>query len=80
MPPQITYKPLSRNNNDKLHRSHSVDAATVPTAGSKCDTRASDVNFNEYNTNDFLYSRYASEFTEIERLATGGFGSVYKVS
>ncbi len=31
-------------------------------------------------TRQILYSRYYSDFEEIEKLASGGFGSVYKVN
>lgn len=72
LPPQITYDVA--NKNEKFTRSRSVDASTS----------LSDFELNRLRNlvdvnKEFLFSRYTSEFTEIERLASGGFGSVYKV-
>lgn len=40
-------------------------------------------NFNEANTSqkrELIFSRYNSDFEELEKIASGGFGSVFKVN
>ncbi len=35
---------------------------------------------NSGDQNQFVFSRYEADFVEIEKLGSGGFGSVYKVN
>ncbi len=70
LPPQITY-PLHSN---KYQRSQSYDVSM----NFESSKHASNSTGSTSN-NELLYSRYATDFEEIECLATGGFGSVFKV-
>ena len=75
LPAQIVEKG-SRSSRNKLQRSVSNDT----------DSRHWDVMPVEENNSDsllkrqYMFSRYLSDFIEIEKLASGGFGSVFKVS
>ena len=75
LPAQIVERG-SRSSRNKLQRSVSNDT----------DSKLWDVMPAEENYSDsllkrqYMFSRYLSDFIEIEKLASGGFGSVFKVS
>ena len=72
MPPQITYA-----NDKRMHRSHSnEDFSSSP--NSKMALVNRDKKLSNYK--NLIFSRYSSDFLEIEKLGQGGFGEVYKVN
>ena len=72
MPPQITYEVPKT---EKYFRSKSVDASF---AANNLDSLANVKNTNSF-LNNFLFSRYQTEYVELGHLGSGGFGSVFKV-
>jgi hypothetical protein len=42
-------------------------------------TNSPELNFSKFAKNQLTLSRYQTDFVEIEKLASGGFGFVYKV-
>jgi len=73
MPPQITYA----NDKQRMHRSHSNgDFSSSP--NSKMALVNRDKKLANYK--NLIFSRYSSDFLEIEKLGQGGFGEVYKVN
>ncbi|CAF0793196.1 unnamed protein product [Brachionus calyciflorus] len=83
LPAQITCPPtrskLSRNSSiDDSYSFNRRNYSVLKRALS--NDNQSTTNLNElFIRNNFIYSRYHADFKEIEKLASGGFGSVYRV-
>jgi hypothetical protein len=73
MPPQITY-----SNDKRMHRSHSNEDFSNSSPNSKMALVNRDKKLTNYK--NLIFSRYSSDFLEIEKLGQGGFGEVYKVN
>ena len=71
LPAQITYT------NDPTNSIKSSD--NLSSAQSNIISNNNNDNVTSLVKNQFMFSRYHTDFIEIEKLASGGFGSVYKV-
>ncbi len=65
IPAQITYPTTTKSSSNNSSFSHHHN--------NQDDTEKNLVK------NQYMFSRYHTDFIEIEKLASGGFGSVYKV-
>ena len=78
LPPQITWS--NGTTRQRLKRSQSIDdnsssrgSKYLPVLGGQNGS-----GYNEFTENKLIFSRYFTEFIEIGKLGSGGFGSVYK--
>jgi hypothetical protein len=75
MPAPITYP-----HDKRLQRSQSNEGFSLSTS-SKSNSKLALVSREKKlaNYKNLIFSRYASDFIELEKLGQGGFGEVYKV-
>jgi hypothetical protein len=69
LPPQITY----------INDQKSTKTSDNSTFAQNNISNNNNDNVTSLVKNQFMFSRYQTDFIEIEKLASGGFGSVYKV-
>ena len=79
LPPQLAYHSPAANG--QFPGASAIDAAADSNHGALVPRRRrSGDTISPGGDRKFVFSRYESDFIEIEKLASGGFGSVYKVN
>ena len=76
MPASITYP-----HDKRLQRSQSNEDFSLTTSSKSSNSKLALVSRDQKlaNYKNLIFSRYASDFIELEKLGQGGFGEVYKV-